>query len=198
MAPLTKPTSIEFREGPARIEGPSVKAFRLLSTPLCLGHFLCPLVALGVFGLVALYPSQAQVSAVAPAIKQVANSSSSSPGTPVLPSHLAAVNQVAVQGSQLALDSDGTLFRSDDHGKHWRQIHQQWAGKAVELIGIPPLSAASKSGQPAKPNGDSEVYVAVLLRSTPELRWLSVDRGKTWQPANPEERRPVKWSAGNE
>jgi hypothetical protein len=175
-----------------------VDAFPLLNDSRCSRHFLVMVAALGVFGLAALPFSQAQVSPVAPASKQVANSSSPRPEAPALPSHLTAVNQVAVRGSQLALDSDGALFRSDDHGRHWYEIHQQWAGKAVELIGIPPLSAASKSGQPAKPNGDPGVYVAVLLRSTLELRWISVDRGKTWQPADPEERRPVKWSAGDE
>jgi hypothetical protein len=194
MAPQVKPTSIGFREGLARVEAPSVAAFRLLSAPRCPRPFSLTLVALGILGLTALYSSQAQVSPVAPAIKQVANPSIVSSGTPALPSHLATVNQVVVRGSQLALDSNGALFRSDDHGKHWRQIPQQWGGKAVELIGIPPLSAAPTSGEARKPNEDPGVYVAVLLRNTLERCWLSVDRGKTWQPANPEERHPVKWS----
>jgi hypothetical protein len=32
-----------------------------------------------------------------------------------------------------------TCFVSDDQGKHWHQVRQQWEGKAVELLGIPAL-----------------------------------------------------------
>ena len=85
-----------------------------------------------------------------------------------------------VAGSQLALDSNGTLFRSDDQGKHWRQIHRQWDGKAVELVGIPASDRCPGSGQVPKSDADPEIYAAVLLRSTTALHWVSVDRGKTW------------------
>jgi hypothetical protein len=120
----------------------------------------------------------------------------SSPAATPLPSGLAPVTQLVVDGSQLALDSNGNLFRSDNQGKRWRQVHQQWAGKAVELLGIPPLTAAPASGQAPKTESNPETYAAVLLRSTSALHWVSVDRGKTWKPSTLDEqsRADVKWS----
>jgi hypothetical protein len=145
------------------------------------------MLTLGVFVSGAGYPSQAQVSAAA---------SNSSPAAPALPSGLAPVSQLVVKGSQLALDSNGSLFRSDDQGKHWHQIRQQWDGKAVELLGIPPLTAAPGSGQAPRSDSEQQTYAAVLLRSTTELHWVSVDRGKTWRPSTLDDvrRNDVKWS----
>jgi photosystem II stability/assembly factor-like uncharacterized protein len=104
-----------------------------------------------------------------------------------LPSGFSPVIQLTVEGSQLALDSKGALYRSDDQGKHWRQVKQQWNGKAVELLGMPALTSAPGSGQ----------YAAVLLKSTTALHWVSVDRGKTWNPSTLDDvrRNDVTWSA---
>jgi hypothetical protein len=119
-----------------------------------------------------------------------------SPGAAPLPSGLAPVSQLVVQGSQLALDGNGDLFRSDERGKHWHQVKQQWEGKAVELLGIPPLTAVPGSGQAPRADADPEPYAVVLLRSTAELHWVSVDRGKTWKPSTLDDvrRNDVKWS----
>ena len=119
-----------------------------------------------------------------------------SPEAAPLPSGLAPVSQLVVEGSQLALDSNGNLFRSDERGKHWHQVKQQWEGKAVELLGIPPLTAVPGSGQAPRSDTDQETYAAVLLRSTAELHWVSVDRGKTWKPSTLDDvrRNDVKWS----
>jgi hypothetical protein len=151
------------------------------------GSFQIALLSLGVAALSGGYLSQAQVSG-AP--------SNSTPAAPALPSGLAPVSQLVVERSQLALDSNGTLFRSDDHGKHWHQVRQQWEGKAVELLGIPPLTAAPGSGQAPRSDSDQQTYAAVLLRSTTELHWVSVDRGKTWKPSTLDDvrRNDVKWS----
>jgi hypothetical protein len=115
---------------------------------------------------------------------------------PPLPSGLAAVSQLAVGGSQLALDSNGTLFRSDDQGRHWHPVKQQWAGKAVELLGIPALTSAPGSGQGPRVETDKETYVAVLLKSTTALHWVSLDRGKTWMPSTLDDvrRNDVHWA----
>jgi len=114
---------------------------------------------------------------------------------PALPSGLTPVSEVAVGESQLALDPSGNLFRLD-HGKHWKQVHQQWQGKAVELLGIPALTEAPKSGQAPRSDADREVYVAVLLKSTAALHWVSVDQGKTWKPSTLDDvrRNDVHWS----
>jgi hypothetical protein len=141
--------------------------------------FQIALLALSVAASSGAYPAQAQTPAVA-----------------ALPSGLAPVSQLVVERSQLALDSNGTLFRSDDKGKHWRQVRQQWEGKAVELQGIPPLTAAPGSGQAPRSDSDQQTYAAVLLRSSTALHWVSVDRGKTWSPSTLDDvrRNDVKWS----
>lgn len=127
--------------------------------------------------------------------QDAASAFSRSQQTAPLPSGLAPINQLEVGGSQLALDSNGNLFRSDK-GKRWRQIHQQWDGKAVELLGIPALTTAPGSGQAPRSESDQEAYAAVLLRSTSTLHWVSVDRGKTWTRSTLDDvrRSDVKWS----
>jgi hypothetical protein len=144
-------------------------------------------VALLTLGVIAFgfSPSQAQVSVVAAA--------NNSPG---LPSGLSPVCQLVVEGSQLALDGNGTLFRSDDQGRHWHQVKQQWDGKAVELLGIPALTSAPGSGQAPRSEADQALYAAVLLKSTTALHWVSVDRGKTWKPSTLDDvrRNDVRWS----
>src|ERR1700759_3609590 len=112
-------------------------------------------IALLAFGLLATYPvprSQAQVSANQ---------------TVSLPSGLSSVAELMVSGSQLALDSNGTLYRSEDQGKRWHPVKQQWQGKAIELLGVPGLA----------PGSNKQTFVAVLLKSTASLHWVSLDKG---------------------
>jgi hypothetical protein len=143
------------------------------------------LLTLGVLMSGAAQPSFAQKCATAPAAV-------------TLPSGLAPVCQMEVAGMELALDGNGSLYRSDNQGKHWKQIKQQWDGKATELLGIPPLTAAPGSGDAPRPDDteDTGKYAAVLLRSSASLHWVSVDRGKTWKPSTIDDvrRNDVKWS----
>jgi BNR-Asp box repeat len=154
--------------------------------PAIRGSFQIALLTLGVLASSGGYPCHAQVSAAA----------SNSIQTAALPSGLAPMSQLVVDRAQLALDSNGTLFRSEDRGKHWHQVKQQWDGKAVELLGIPPLTAAPGSGQAPRSDSEEQTYAAVLLRSTTQLHWVSVDRGKTWTPSTLDDvrRNDVKWS----
>jgi hypothetical protein len=146
------------------------------------------LLTLGVVAATGFSPIQAQVSSVV---------ASGSVRQGALPSGLSPVAELAVGGVQLALDSNGTLYRSDDQGKRWRPIKQQWDGKAVELLGIPALTSAPKSGQAPRSVSDQEIFAAVLLKSTTALHWVSVDRGKTWTPSTLDDvrRNDIKWSA---
>jgi BNR-Asp box repeat len=145
------------------------------------------LLTLGALASTGVSVMQAQVPAVPGNISAQAIS---------LPSGLAPVSQLVVAGCELALDSNGTLFRSDDQGKHWHQVKQQWDGKAVELLGIPALTSAPRSGQAPRSEADQETYVAVLLKNTTALHWVSVDRGKTWKPSTLDDvrRNDVQWS----
>jgi BNR-Asp box repeat len=156
-------------------------------TPLCHRKLQVVLLALGVLAPAGFSPVQAQVSSF------MANGIASPRS---LPSGLSPVAELVVAGSQLALDSNGTLYRSDDQGKRWHQIKQQWDGKAVELLGIPALTTAPGSGQAPRSDADQETYAAVLLKSTTALHWVSVDRGKTWKPSTLDDvrRNDVRWS----
>jgi hypothetical protein len=155
--------------------------------PAIRGSFQIALLAFGVLASSGGFSCQAQTSA---------NASTSIPAAKALPSGLSPMSQLVVDRSQLALDSNGTLFRSDDHGKHWHQVKQQWDGRAVELLGIPSLTAAPGSGQAPRVDADQQIFAAVLLRSTTQLHWVSVDRGKTWTPSTLDDvrRNDVKWS----
>jgi hypothetical protein len=143
------------------------------------------LLTLGVLSSTSSCLSQAQ----APASTVAAN--------PVLPSGLSSVYHLVVGGFLLSLDGNGDLYRSEDQGKHWHQVKQQWDGKAVELLGIPGLTTVPGSGQAPKSSTDPEMYAAVLLKSTTALHWVSVDRGKTWKPSTLDDvrRNDVRWSA---
>jgi hypothetical protein len=142
------------------------------------------MLTLGVLSTSGLYRSQAQVSAA------------SVHPSPALPSGLSPVCQLVVEGSELSLDGNGDLFRSDDQGRHWHQVKQQWDGKAVELLGIPGLTTAPGSGHAPRSDADHETYAAVLLKSTTALHWVSVDRGKTWKPSTLDDvrRNDIRWS----
>jgi hypothetical protein len=50
-----------------------------------------------------------------------------------LPSGLRALSTVANGGEVIAIDTQHTLFFSDDAGAHWSVIHQPWPGRAVKV-----------------------------------------------------------------
>jgi hypothetical protein len=50
-----------------------------------------------------------------------------------LPSRLPALSVVSTAFETLAIDTQNTLFFSDDNGKHWKAIPSQWQGRAVKV-----------------------------------------------------------------
>src|ERR1019366_9514181 len=50
---------------------------------------------------------------------------------PTLPSKLAAISVATNSRQQLAIDSAGTAFRSEDAGVTWQAVPAQWTGRAV-------------------------------------------------------------------
>ncbi len=50
-----------------------------------------------------------------------------------LPSGKNAVSSAALLNRMVAVDSAGSLFLSQDGGKHWDSVRTQWSGKAVEV-----------------------------------------------------------------
>lgn len=66
-----------------------------------------------------------------------------------LPSGLMAVSSAALLHRWVAIDSTGSVFLSQDGGKHWEPVHPLWAGKAIR-VEAPPVSldAISAGTQP--------------------------------------------------
>jgi hypothetical protein len=60
-----------------------------------------------------------------------------------LPSRLAATSVASNANQTLAIDTDNTLFLSDDGGQHWKTISPQWHGRAVKVA----LASAAVHGQ---------------------------------------------------
>jgi hypothetical protein len=50
-----------------------------------------------------------------------------------LPSQLPALSVVSIGNQTLAIDTQNTLFFSDDGGKRWKAIPSQWQGRAVKV-----------------------------------------------------------------
>jgi hypothetical protein len=50
-----------------------------------------------------------------------------------LPSRLPALSVASTNHHTLAIDTQNTLFFSDDDGKHWKTIPSQWRGRAVKV-----------------------------------------------------------------
>jgi hypothetical protein len=50
-----------------------------------------------------------------------------------LPSRLPALSMVSTAHETLAIDTQNTLFFSDDEGNHWKTIPSKWKGRAVKV-----------------------------------------------------------------
>ena len=113
----------------------------------------------------------------------------------VLPSGLTAISTVTAQHRTLAIDMAGTLFLSEDSGRHWESVARQWSGRAVEVRVQRDLngnaagaSAFASAGAKHESNGLSAgAAVAPLLPAAvfeivtdSDLIWVSTD-GKTWK-----------------
>lgn len=102
-----------------------------------------------------------------------------------LPSGLAAVSAAAADHRTLAIDQAGTLFLSEDSGKHWEIVTRQWTGRAVvvrtqmtantEAASVTGASGSSSGGVGAAP---LPATFFELLNDQNQV-WLSTD-GITW------------------
>ena len=112
----------------------------------------------------------------------------------MLPNGLTAISTAAAQHRLLAIDSAGALFLSNDFGKSWEPIAQQWTSKALQvrvnksLSSRPAPSAPNQTSAPQAESGVSRPHFA--LPPTPSAVfeivtddgsiWTSPD-GKTWK-----------------
>jgi Carboxypeptidase regulatory-like domain/Putative zinc-finger len=69
-------------------------------------------------------------------------------GQPTLPSGLRALSTVANAGEVVAIDTQHTLFFSNDHRAHWSVISQPWQGRAVKVELVPVSYPASTRNRP--------------------------------------------------
>jgi hypothetical protein len=107
---------------------------------------------------------------------------------PTLPSKLAAISVAANSRQQLAIDSAGTTFRSEDAGVTWQAVPAQWTGRAVKvsMIGAPSREIVAKkagaltSSAALKRTEAAPSPVFELTTATGEV-WISAD-GQTWKP----------------
>jgi len=107
---------------------------------------------------------------------------------PALPSNLSAVSVATSSQHQLALDTAGALFRSDDAGVTWQAVPVQWTGHAVSvaLVPSPNLHPFAKSiNGLTNPPAAAKSAAAPTARATFQLTtdagdlWISPD-GQTW------------------
>lgn len=90
----------------------------------------------------------------------------------VLPDKAKVLSVASGAGRDLAISATGTLYLSEDRGRHWRAIPAQWTGKAVEVRNIK-LDAKDAQLKTATPEFE-------LLNDKAQA-WKSSD-GKTWTP----------------
>jgi hypothetical protein len=114
--------------------------------------------------------------------------------TAMLPSGLSAVSTVTARHHTLAIDQAGTLFLSEDSGRHWETIARQWIGRVVVVRVKPALkgpaaAGAVATGEGAKQGGRLTAGAAVApsplaavfeIVNDSDLIWTSTD-GKTWK-----------------
>jgi hypothetical protein len=94
-----------------------------------------------------------------------------------LPSRLPVLATTSNGRQQLALDTAGALFRSEDAGVTWRPVAVQWTGRAVKLTLASSPSAPAKDALAAKA-APAPPQVFQLTNEAGQL-WTSPD-GQTW------------------
>jgi hypothetical protein len=108
---------------------------------------------------------------------------------PTLPSKLPALAVVESGSRTVALDTGGTLFRSEDAGVTWHPVPAQWQGRALSLRVTQPQSAAQPAAAPnssstvgATPQTQALASLAPAFELTTDtgVIYTSSD-GQTWQ-----------------
>ena len=105
----------------------------------------------------------------------------------LLPSGLSAVSTAAAQHHLVAIDTTGALFLSNDLGKNWEPVSQQWTGHAIEVhVHRTPGSnaAALSAGEAATnataaPTPSDSVPLFEIVNDSASV-WTSSD-GRIWK-----------------
>jgi hypothetical protein len=107
---------------------------------------------------------------------------------PSLPSHLPALSTISNARQELAVDTAGSLFRSEDAGVSWQPVPVQWTGRALKLQLTPPpnthtLAKSSNSvaaTATTKPAPTAAAQPTFELTNDTGIVWISTD-GQTWK-----------------
>jgi hypothetical protein len=103
---------------------------------------------------------------------------------PTLPSHLPVLSVISSGRQTLAIDTNGTLFLSND-GASWRPIESQWTGRAVKVRLAPSSSpgrqAAAKDTESSNATHGRAMGIGASIASTRPLVFeLTTDAGVVW------------------
>jgi hypothetical protein len=99
----------------------------------------------------------------------------------VLPSHLPVLSVISRDTRELAIDTVGALFRSEDSGVSWQPVPTQWKGRAVALTVTFSLSEAMP-GKQTSTASSSKVAANVNLGASaqPSMFELTTNEGDLW------------------
>jgi hypothetical protein len=101
---------------------------------------------------------------------------------PILPSKLSALSVVERAGRTLAIDTAGTLFRSDNAGATWHLVPTQWQGRALTIRLAPsssaqqPIASTNTAAASSQPHA---IAPSFELTTDSGTRYTSPD-GQTW------------------
>jgi hypothetical protein len=100
---------------------------------------------------------------------------------PVLPSHLPSLSTISNDRQKLAIDTGGTLFRSEDAGVTWHPVPAQWIGRAVRvsLTESPTKQMAAKGATPL-PASAPAAKRAETVPAQSAVFELTTDKGDLW------------------
>ncbi len=96
-----------------------------------------------------------------------------------LPSGLGTLSMASGAARSIALDAAGTMFLSEDGGKHWQPIQAQWTGRAL-LVRTQPAGTQAPALQTPQ-------TMRFELVNDKLQTWTSYD-GRTWIPEPPAEK----------
>jgi hypothetical protein len=104
---------------------------------------------------------------------------------PRLPSALPATSFVSSGRHQLALDSAGTLYRSEDAGATWQPVPAQWTGRALKVALAPSatphlLAKSAAALAAAKASAAAPQPASFELTTDSGGLWISSD-GQVWK-----------------
>lgn len=117
---------------------------------------------------------QLSASTDAPALRQAKS-------RPTLPSKLAALSVATSAHRHLAIDTAGTLFRSEDAGSTWQPVPVQWTGRAIKVALVPSPNArllAKSAGSLSAPPAEANRSAAPSAQ--PPTFELTTDDGDLW------------------